>query len=267
MSGMTVSMRGVTKRFLSEKGRTVHALDMIDLEAGRGEFLCVLGPTGCGKSTLLRLIAGLETPDAGTIFVDGEHPVPGSGTGFAFQQPALFPWLTVRGNVEFGLRRCTRRRKARREIVEGLLTAVGLQGFADAFPHELSGGMQQRAALVRSLAPSPGLMLLDEPLSSLDTSTRDDLQDLILDLCRGRGITTVFVTHNIEEAVYLGDRLVVLGHRPGRIVSDFRIDIPHPRDRLSVSFVSCLLRVRTVFEGLVSEARRVPDHSMPAPGS
>lgn len=253
MSGMTVSMRGVTKRFLSEKGRTVHALDMIDLEAGGGEFLCVLGPTGCGKSTLLRLIAGLETPDAGTIFVDGGHPVPGNGTGFAFQQPALFPWLTVRDNVEFGLKTCTRRRQARQARVEELLGAVGLADFAEAYPHELSGGMQQRAALVRSLAPSPGLMLLDEPLSSLDTATREDLQDMILKLCGG--ITTVFVTHHIEEAVYLADRLIVLGYRPGRIVSDFRIDLPHPRDRLSEPFVSLLLSVRTVFEHLVSEAR------------
>lgn len=257
MSGRAVSLKGVSKRFTTESGRTVHALAPTDLEVPGGEFLCVLGPTGCGKSTLLRLLAGLETPDSGAVMIGGEAPVPGNGTGFAFQQPALFPWLTVRANVEFGLRACRRRRKARQARIEELLGAVGLADFAEAYPHELSGGMQQRVSLIRSLAPSPELMLLDEPLSSLDTATREDLQDLVLRLCRG--ITTIFVTHHIEEAVYLADRLIVLGHRPGRIVTDFRIDLPHPRDRLSEPFVNLLLRVRTVFENLVSENRSGTD--------
>lgn len=231
----------------------VHALGPLSFWVETGEFLCVLGPTGCGKTTLLRTIAGLETPDSGSVDFprgrrDGE-PV----TGYVFQQGALFPWMTVRSNVEFPLIAGGMERSRRRLKVERMLDMVGLSSFADSYPHQLSGGMQQRAALARSLVMEPDILLMDEPFSSLDTRTSQQLQNSLRELWKQESTTVVFVTHNIEEAVYLAEEVIVLGHRPGKLVRRETIDLPDPRSRLSKPFTDYLVSLRQTFESLVLE--------------
>jgi len=243
-----VVIEGLSVGFDIPGGSHVTALDGMCLDLDPGSFTCVLGPTGCGKTTLLRTVAGLETPSSGSISFKC-----GSGRpriGFVFQQHALFPWMTVIENAEFGLRAAGMSRSDRRARATDLLRLVGLDGFENAWPHQLSGGMQQRVSLVRSLATDPDLLLLDEPLSSLDLHTRFELEDLILDLWRFCGATVLFVTHSIEEAVYLADRVVVIGRRPGRVVFDVRLEDERPRNRLSRAFNDGMLELRTVVENL-----------------
>ena len=249
-------MTGVTRSFDNGASGVIRALDDLSLSVPEAQFLCVLGPTGCGKTTMLRLIAGLEEPDSGRVLLHGRPPgdPEAASIGLVFQQGALFPWATVEGNVEFGLRAKGVPRTARRARVGELLELVGLEGFLHSYPHQLSGGMQQRVALARSLATEPELLLLDEPFGSLDTRTRHALERVLLDVWKATGTTVVFVTHDIEEAVYLAERLVVLGHRPGRIVSEQWIDLERPRDRLSTAFSGHLLAIRAGFEELVEES-------------
>ncbi|MFE7773408.1 ABC transporter ATP-binding protein [Streptomyces sp. NPDC057445] len=194
------------------------ALDGIDLSIAAGEFVVVVGPSGCGKSTLLDLLAGLTAPSSGRILLDGE-PVTGPGTdrGIVFQQYALLPWRTAQGNVEFGLEATGVPRRERAERARAHLELVGLSGFEDRHPHELSGGMRQRVAIARSLAYDPDVLLMDEPFAALDAQTRESLQDELLQIWQRTGKTIVFITHGIEEAVYLGQRVAVLTSRPGRV--------------------------------------------------
>lgn len=245
-------LSGVEKSFRTGSGH-LHALGPVSLELSRGRFLCVLGPTGCGKTTLLRLTAGLEHPDAGELEVLGGPPAVTRRIGYVFQQAALFPWLTVMANVEFPLkvRRVAARR--RRERAAEMIRMVGLSGFEASYPHQLSGGMQQRTALARAMVVEPELLLMDEPFGSLDLRTGQELQERIRDIWRQRRSTVVFVTHSIEEAVYLATDLVVLGHRPGRIVRSERVDLPEDRDRLSEPFTDLLVSLRGTFEELVAE--------------
>jgi NitT/TauT family transport system ATP-binding protein len=239
----------VSKRF-SGRHQTVQALENVSLRAEAGEFICLVGPSGCGKSTLLDIIAGLTRPDSGRILADGQ-PVTGPGRHrlVMFQDSALFPWLTVLGNVMFGLKLVPELSKAERlEIAHQHLRMVGLAKFAHNNVHELSGGMRQRAAFARALAPDPRVLLMDEPLSALDTLTREVLYRDIQRIWEAKRKTIVLVTHNVREAVCLADRVVVLSPRPGRIHEIFDIPLPRPRDvddpALSpyVSVISAALR-------------------------
>jgi NitT/TauT family transport system ATP-binding protein len=223
---MTAKIRfeNVSKVFQA-RGAEVSALDDITFDVHSGEFLVVVGPSGCGKSTLLDLLGGLSTPTSGRILVDGVAVTgPGLDRGIVFQQYALLPWRTALGNVEFGLEAKGVPRRDRGPRARGFLDLVGLSGFADRYPHELSGGMKQRVAIARSLAFDPDILLMDEPFAALDAQTRDSLQDELLRIWEKTGKTIVFITHGIEEAVYLGQRVAVITSRPGRIKTI--VDIP-----------------------------------------
>ena len=225
-----IRLENVSRVFQSRRGET-HAVSDVTLEVPEGEFLCLLGPSGCGKSTLLNLIAGLELADRGQVTVGGK-PVTGPGPDrtVMFQDAALFPWLTVSKNVEFGLELAGVARAEWKERVERHLRMVHLWRFREAFVHELSGGMRQRVALARALAPDPRVLLMDEPFAALDAQTRDVLHVELQDVWRQSKKTVVFVTHNVRESVRLGDRVVMLSSRPGRVKLDMRIDLARPRD-------------------------------------
>jgi NitT/TauT family transport system ATP-binding protein len=238
MAGMSafLEIADLNKRFVRRRRKSVselHVLKDINLQVGGGEFVTIIGPSGCGKSTLLNCVAGLEEQDSGSICLEGiELAGPGPERAFIFQQASLLPWRTVERNVAYGLQ--LRRRYSRNEIarrVERAIALVGLQGFEHHYPHELSGGMQQRANIARALATEPTLVLMDEPFGALDALTRESLQDELSALGARLEQTTLFVTHDIEEAVYLGDRVVVMSLRPGRIIADFRVPLKRPRLR------------------------------------
>ena len=231
ISAAKISLRNVSKTFKSRQG-SVLALDNVSLDVGEGEFLCLVGPSGCGKSTILNLVAGLDTATEGEVLMDGE-PIPGPGRDrmVMFQESALFPWLDVLQNVMFGLRlKPNLTNPEREEVAMFYLTLVGLQKFYRANIHELSGGMRQRVALARSLAPNPRILLMDEPFSALDAMTREQLYGDLQRIFVQRQKTIIFVTHNIREAVCLGDRIILLSPNPGRIAGDFRVPLPRPRD-------------------------------------
>ena len=225
----------VSKTFRA-RNTVVQALDDVSLHVHEGEFVCLLGPSGCGKTTLLNIIAGLDMPDSGQVMADGK-PVTGPGRDrmVMFQESALFPWLDVLGNVLFGLKlKRNLTNKDRLEVAQFYLQLVGLEKFIHANIHELSGGMKQRAALARALAPNPRVLLMDEPFASLDALTREQLYGDIQEICRKRPKTIIFVTHNVREAVCLGDRVVLFSPHPGRIREEFKILLPRPRDINSV---------------------------------
>jgi NitT/TauT family transport system ATP-binding protein len=230
-----LSVEGVSKTFRTRRN-AIQALDKVSLHVAAGEFVCLVGPSGCGKSTLLDIIAGLTLPDEGMVLADGQ-PVAGPGRHrlVMFQESALFPWLNVLGNVLFGLKLVPGLSPARRrEIAVEHLRLVGLESFALSNVHELSGGMKQRVALARSLAPDPRVLLMDEPLSALDALTREQLYSDIQRIWQTRRKTIILVTHNVREAVCLGDRVVLLSPHPGRVREAFQIPLPRPRDINSV---------------------------------
>ena len=224
-------VQGVTKIYHGSS-QNVTALEKINLEVREGEFVCLLGASGCGKSTLLNLIAGLEQPTEGTIQADGQAVTgPGRQRMVMFQEHALFPWLNVLGNVLFGLKlKPNLTEKERLEVARYYLRLVGLEKFMHANVHELSGGMKQRVALARALAPNPQVLLMDEPFAALDAMTREQLYSDLQDIQQKRQKTVVFVTHNVREAVCLGDRVVLFTPRPGRIHAEYRVNLPRDRD-------------------------------------
>ncbi len=231
-----ISILGVDKVFQS-RGQNVHALKAIDLKVNRGEFVCLLGPSGCGKSTLLNAVAGFSLPSSGTITVDGTIITePGPDRGMVFQEYALFPWMTVEQNIAFGLQIKKATKAAIQEKVDGLLGLLNLQDFRRRYPKDLSGGMRQRVAIARVLAIDSPILLMDEPFGALDALTRRNLQDELLRLWTELKKTILFVTHSIEEALYLADRTVVMTYRPGTIKRDLSIDLPRPRDVASPAF-------------------------------
>jgi NitT/TauT family transport system ATP-binding protein len=227
----TLEVEAVSKWFRTPRA-SVHALDRVSLSVREGEFICLVGPSGCGKSTLLDIVAGLTLPDEGEVFADGQRiEGPGRHRLVMFQESALFPWLDVFGNVMFGLARDPSLTRAqRRDIAERHLELVGLSKFKRAYTHELSGGMKQRVALARSLAPDPRVLLMDEPFAALDALTREQLYSDLQEIWQRRRKTIVLVTHNVREAVCLGDRVVLMSPTPGRIRDEFLIDLPRPRD-------------------------------------
>ena len=226
----SISLCGVFRSYANSRGSFTPALQNIDLEIEQGEFVCIVGPSGCGKSTLLHLIAGLDRPTSGEITVDGS-PVKGPGTDriLLFQELGLFPWLTVRQNVEFGLKMAGVSKTDRRDQSRVFLRMVHLSHFEDHYIHQLSGGMKQRVALARSLALRPKILLMDEPFAALDAQTRDMLHDELERIWKETAPTIVFVTHNVREAVRLGDRVLLMSFRPGRIKTQFQIDLNRPR--------------------------------------
>jgi NitT/TauT family transport system ATP-binding protein len=227
----------VTKIWGVDTPREVEALDDVSFAVRHGEFLVIIGPSGCGKSTLLMLLAGLEMPTSGTITYNGE-PItgPDADRSLIFQQPSLFPWLSALDNVAFGLMLRGVGRRERRRRAEQFLRQVGLRDFAHKHPHELSGGMQQRAAIARALCLGADVLLMDEPFAALDVQTRFQMQSFLLDIWHGSGKTVVFVTHHIDEGVYLADRVIILTARPGRLLDSVNIDMPRPRNVISADF-------------------------------
>ncbi|WP_030514503.1 ABC transporter ATP-binding protein [Nocardia sp. NRRL WC-3656] len=226
-TAIKLALDGVCKEFPARgAGTPFTALENITVDVRDGEFLVLVGPSGSGKSTLLDLLGGLTRPTHGQILLDG-RPVTGPGLdrGIVFQQYALLPWRTARGNIEFGLEAKRIRRRERRRIADEYLELVGLTGFGDRYPHELSGGMKQRVAIARSLAFDPEVLLMDEPFAALDAQTRESLQDELLRIWRTTGKTILFITHDINEAVYLGQRVAVLTSRPGRVKAVVDIDL------------------------------------------
>ena len=237
-----VAFSGVAKTFPLAVGAPVVALEHVSLDVHAHELVCLLGPSGCGKSTLLRMVAGLERPCAGTVRVDGEEVrAPHASRGMVFQDHALFPWLDVAGNVAFGLEIAGLPRAEIARRTERFIRRAGLTGFERAFPHQLSGGMRQRVGIARVLALAPSVLLMDEPFGALDAFTRMDMQDELVALWRESPFTTLFVTHDVDEAVFLADRVVVMSRRPGRVKAIEPVPLARPRRRTDPEFA----RLRT----------------------
>ena len=226
-----LSIRNVSKVFPGNKGGApTTALQPTSLEVNDNDFITVLGPSGCGKSTLLRLVAGLESPTSGEILLDGQRVQgPGADRGVVFQSYTLFPWLNVRQNICFGLREKGMAAAEQKEISDYFIASVGLNGFENHFPKQLSGGMQQRVAIARALANDPKMLLLDEPFGALDNQTRVVMQELLLGIWEKHRKTVIFVTHDIDESIFMANRVAVFSARPGRIKADIAVNLPHPR--------------------------------------
>ncbi|MSX01667.1 MAG: ATP-binding cassette domain-containing protein [Actinobacteria bacterium] len=229
MSAAKLQIRGLTKVFETRR-EEVLALDNVDLDIADNEFVTLVGTSGCGKSTMLSIVAGLQQETSGDVYVDGE-PVrgPGRDRGVVFQAYTLFPWLTARKNIEFALRGEEMTGAERTSKANELLALVGLEKFADAHPNELSGGMQQRVAIARALSYKPQILLMDEPFGALDALTRQLMQELLTEVWEQHKLTVLFVTHDVEEAVYISDRVIVMTNRPGRIKTEVKVDLPRPR--------------------------------------
>jgi ABC-type nitrate/sulfonate/bicarbonate transport system ATPase subunit len=247
------------KTYLDNRGRNVVAFEDISLEIKRGEFVTVIGPSGCGKTSLLFMLAGFESKTSGSMLIDGE-PIkgPGADRAVVFQEYALFPWLDLRRNIEYGPRERGVRRAAMRAKVDEMLRIVGLDAAATRYPHELSAGMRQRAALARVLVNDPKILLMDEPFAALDAQTRLALQSELSRLSQDMNLTVMFITHSVEEAVLLGDRILVMTARPGQIFADLPVGAPRPRDPTSHGFSD----LRREVEDLLKRASAVTENTV-----
>jgi len=225
-----LSIQGVSRTFTSPKGVQTHALTPVNFDVQENDFVTILGPSGCGKSTLLRIVAGLDQPSTGVVMLDGQ-PVdgPGADRGMVFQSYTLFPWLTIEENIRFGLRERGMAEREQMERADYFIAKVGLRGFEEHFPKQLSGGMQQRTAIARALANDPKILLMDEPFGALDNQTRVLMQELLLGIWESAQKTVLFVTHDIDEAIFMANRVAVFSARPGRIKTELAVDFPHPR--------------------------------------
>ena len=226
----SVSIQAVSRVFETAKGQRTQALQPVDFDVRDNDFVTILGPSGCGKSTLLRIVAGLDHATSGRVLLDGV-PVegPGADRGMVFQSYTLFPWLTIEQNIRFGLRERGMLESAQKERAAYFIAKVGLRGFEQHFPKQLSGGMQQRTAIARALANDPKILLMDEPFGALDNQTRVLMQELLLGIWEAERKTVLFVTHDIDEAIFMANRVAVFSARPGRIKTELAVDLPHPR--------------------------------------
>lgn len=256
----SISISNVNRIYKDSDGNRVEALKDVDLEIKPGEFISIIGPSGCGKTTLLRLIAGLDKPQTGQLFIDGA-PITGAdpSRGYVFQQGSLFPWLSVRNNIAYGLR-ARNVYRSKKENIENYIELVGLKGFEKSYPHQISGGMAQRVAIARALINEPKALLLDEPMGALDSFTRADLQDKLLELWKKDGTTMVLVTHDIDEAIYLSDRIVIMTPRPGKISKIIDVNLSRPRQRGSASFLDMRRQILEFFE--LAQAIPQPEYNI-----
>ena len=254
-AGTTMAIEDVTLRYGDANG--VLALDDVSLKVAKNEFCVIVGPSGCGKSSLLYLAAGLNDATSGSIKVDGREVIePGPDRGMVFQSYTLFPWLTVRANIEYGPKRKGLPVEQRRQIVDQYLNEVGLTPFADHYPAQLSGGMKQRVAIARALANDPAVLLMDEPFGALDSQTRGTMQKLLLRVWERQQKTVLFVTHDIDEALVLGDRVLVMTARPGKIKAEIKVDIPRPRSMdviLEPDFIALKRRILGLLHDEIDE--------------
>jgi NitT/TauT family transport system ATP-binding protein len=254
----TLEVRGLNKVYQGH-GRSVEALRDLTFSVDAGELVCVVGPSGCGKTTLLRCIAGLLEPTAGEVVLEGDRvagPPPGMAVVFQDYGRSLFPWMTIRGNVELPLRARRLSRDRRDQLVRQALAAVGLGDVHGAYPWQLSGGMQQRVAIARAIAYEPRVLLMDEPFAAVDAQTRAELEDLVRSVWHRTGVTTVFVTHDIDEAVYLGQRVLVLSSSPTVVQEDLTIDLPDERDQLATRSDPRFTEFRTHVYAQIQQAKR-----------
>jgi sulfonate transport system ATP-binding protein len=249
-SNPCLEVRNVTRVFADQAGEDLLVLDHFSLTVEKSEIVGIVGPSGCGKSTLLRLLAGLDEPEDGTLLYNDELVVgPHYDRGLVFQSTALFDWLTVAGNIAFGLKARGVYREGGAKKVDEYIQMMGLEGFEASYPYQISGGMASRTALARTFIQDPGLVLLDEPLSALDAFTRMSIQDEIIRMHARTGAIYLLVTHDIEEAVYLCDRVLVMSARPGRLIGEVALDLPHPRDRVSEAFMDRRKEVLRLLSG------------------
>jgi NitT/TauT family transport system ATP-binding protein len=248
---MMLSIENLRKTFPLEEGELV-AIENFHLEVKKGEFVCILGPSGCGKTTILRIIAGLDTQTSGDIVLDGKKiSGPGSDRGMVFQEFALFPWRSVRKNIEFGMELRKIPVEDRKKVSQRLIDLVGLDGFEDSHPHELSGGMKQRVGIARALANEPEILLMDEPFGALDAQTRNLMQKELLRIWSETKKTVIFITHSVDEAVFLADRIVVMSERPSNISQIYDISWARPRDRASPEFANLRKEILAKLEKMV----------------
>ncbi|QLH75697.1 MAG: ABC transporter ATP-binding protein [Methanomassiliicoccales archaeon] len=253
---MLLEIKNLVKRFPKEEGDLV-AIEDFNLDVAEGEFVCVLGPSGCGKTTLLRMIAGLDKPTSGVIKLKGQEiKSTGSDRGMVFQEFALFPWRTVRRNIEFGLEIRNVPAVERHKISDKYIELVGLKGFENSHPYELSGGMKQRVGIARALANDPAILLMDEPFGALDAQTRNQMQKELLRIWKETKKTVVFITHSVDEAVFLADRVVVMTNRPSKVKEIFTIKLERPRDRADPEFLALRKRILAELEQESVQARR-----------
>lgn len=257
MSGDKLTVRNMSKSFRTDTGEAVNAVDDVSFALAENEFVSLLGPSGCGKSTLLSIAAGLTEPTSGAVLVDDEIVRgPGRDRGVVFQTYTLFPWMNVAANIEFALRGERYSRAERRRVAQEHLELVGLSSFADAMPSQLSGGMRQRVAIARALSYRPRVLLMDEPFGALDALTRQHMQELLTQVWEAHRLTVLFVTHDIDEAIFLSDRVLLMSARPGRLIEDFRIDLDRPRQfeaQASAQFVD----YRTYLMSAIREAQEI----------
>jgi len=238
VSDVILSIESLDRTYIDDSDNTVDALKDFNLSVRRGEFISIIGSSGCGKTTLLRLIAGLDAPESGELILNGERITqPAPHRGYVFQQGSLFPWLTVEKNIAAGLK-AQGIYKENKDEVARYIDLIGLKGFEKSFPHQISGGMAQRVAIARALINNPAVLLLDEPMGALDSFTRADIQDKLLELWKKNKTTMILVTHDVDEAIYLSDRIVIMTPRPGRIKEIIEVELPHPRHRGGPDFLS-----------------------------